>query len=267
MASREVGSYEVPPSLLASLHSLPNLPQIPGNPLGAFTDSIFEAEDAQAQAEYKRRYADVLRQLGYVDPQTGKILKGALEIEADRQRADLWRSTQLAGIEAVNQAQAGGNYFSGYHPVNMARMQHPFQQGITDINTMLPKALADQMDEAARAFEQFVLGRNLSLAQAAARGAEAARNAPAGGGDTGQGTQQQWDWEKEKYGWSPGDISPDAQPWNPPVSSVLGGSWGATAQAQTNPLGSVLGAIGQQAKKQQKSGLKSSVGGGSTKSA
>jgi hypothetical protein len=186
MAVYEIGGYEVPASLLASLHSLPDLPQIPANPLGAFTDSIFEAEDAQAQAEYKRRYADVLRQLGYVDPKTGRILKGSLELDADRKRADLWRSSQLAKIEAINQAQVAGNYFSGYHPVNQARMQHPYEQGITDINTALPKALAEQMDEAARAYEQYVLGRNISLAQAAARAAEAARNQPAGGGEVPQ---------------------------------------------------------------------------------
>lgn len=221
MAVYTIEDYDIPPSLLTALNSIAQNPLIPDAPLGAQTDSIYESEEAQLRAAYLRKYADVLRQLGYIGPD-GKVIKGSLELEADRRRAAAFRNAQLAKFEAIDMAQREGNFFSGYHPVRQARMEFPYWQEITDINTALPKMLADQMLEAERALEEYTLGRNLSLSQAAARAAEAARNNPAGG--TGkQPGEPGWEYS----GGELPDIPPSA--WMPPadtLNKILGTSGG-----------------------------------------
>jgi hypothetical protein len=64
-------------------------PTLPQTPLGQYTDSQYEAQIAQLRAQTSRKYNDILKQLGYMDPSTGAFIPGQVETQANRQRADL----------------------------------------------------------------------------------------------------------------------------------------------------------------------------------
>jgi hypothetical protein len=180
MAVYDMPLFTPSQSLLSSIHNIPKNPQLPQTPMGAYTDSIFEALDAQLKAQYQRKFNDLQQQLGYIGP-NGQIIQGTIESDANRQRADLWRNKWLAAVDAINAAQGSGNYFSGYYAIDRARREQPFVQAMADLDVSVPKQMQQVIEQMGQGYEDYNLQRNQGLADAAARQAEAARQAGAGG--------------------------------------------------------------------------------------
>src|SRR5688500_7961242 len=106
-------SQQAQPALTSSAQQLPKNPMLPQHPLGAYTDAQFEAQDAILRAQVAKQYADILRQLGYVDPKTGQFIPGDVEQQAMKTRSELGRSKDLATEEQTYISQRNGTLFSG----------------------------------------------------------------------------------------------------------------------------------------------------------
>lgn len=150
------------------LTQLARNPQLPQHPLGAYTDSLYEADVAQLRQEILQRYGDVLQQLGYTDEQ-GNFIPGQVEIDANKQRAQLNRSIQLADEGVTQQHQQQGTLFSGLRGTNTARAQFPFQSALADLDVQVPKALTSLYGQAGGLVNEFNTRQNRLLAEAAAR--------------------------------------------------------------------------------------------------
>src|SRR4249920_3061372 len=108
-------------------------PMLPQSPLGAYMDSQYAAENAVLRSNIAKQYQDVLQQLGYNDPNTGQFVLGSVEAEANRQKADLNRSVQLADEQTTQQHQNLGTLFSGLRGTDQARAEYPFITGISNL--------------------------------------------------------------------------------------------------------------------------------------
>lgn len=167
---------QAPPPIREPLRRNPQLPQ---HPLGAYTDSQYEAQQAQLQADTSRRYNDVLRLLGYMDPSTGQFVRGDVELQAARQRGELGRGQELAVEGVTNQAQREGTLFSGRRGTTQARAEHPFVSALADLDIAVPRSLSDLYEQSGNIMSDYNTQQNLYLAQAASR--RAANIASAGG--------------------------------------------------------------------------------------
>jgi hypothetical protein len=122
MAQPEAPQYQAQGLGVGNLNRNPMLPQ---HPLGAYTDSQYEAELAQLKFEVAQRYNDVLQQLGYTDD-NGNFVPGQVEIDSNRQKSELARNIQLADEQTTQQHQQQGTLFSGLRGTNQARAEYPF---------------------------------------------------------------------------------------------------------------------------------------------
>ena len=147
-------------------------PQLSQHPLGRYTDSIYEAKIAQLRADTARKHADFLRQLGYQNEQ-GQFIMGDVESEAARQRSGLQRNLGLAREGVTNQMQRSGTLFSGYRGVQQARAEHPYAEGIADLDVTTARKLGDLTEQNAGLTDQFTRDQNLALADAAGRATNA----------------------------------------------------------------------------------------------
>lgn len=148
-------------------------PTLPDHPLGAYTDSQYEAEMAGLRAQTSRSYADILRKVGFMDDATGQFMPGEIETEAWRQKLDAQRNMGLATEDVTNRAQQQGTLFSGLRADDTARAQHPFVQAMADLDVNTPLALSDWYGKAGTLMEDYQLGQNKYLATAAQRRAAA----------------------------------------------------------------------------------------------
>jgi hypothetical protein len=158
---------------------LPKNPQLPGNPLGVYTDAQFAADDAALRASTQRDYGDVLQQLGYTD-ENGNYIPGLVEIGADRQRTDLNRSLGLAAEGVTRQAQRQGTLFSGRRGEETGRAEHPYRTGLAQLEEDLPRQLGTLYEHATNILSNYTTGRNQLLAAAAGRYVPAPVDATAG---------------------------------------------------------------------------------------
>lgn len=148
----------------------PQLPQHPMNmPDPGQLDATYNAEQAQLAHEISTRYNDVLKQLGYLDPATGQFVMGRVETDANRQRSELGRSLGLAGEAETRQRQLEGTLFSGRRGTEQARAEHPFVQGLADLDINVPTQLSDLYDQGAGLMTDYANRQNLLLADAARR--------------------------------------------------------------------------------------------------
>jgi len=145
-------------------------PQLSATPLGAYTDSQYEAAVAQLRAQIQRQYADVLQQIGYKND-AGQFIPGTVEADAQKQNAELQRSMGLAGEEVTQQHQREGTLFSGVRGVNQGRAEHPFVSAMADLATSTPLTLAKLYDQGSGLMDDYSRQNNLLLADAAARAA------------------------------------------------------------------------------------------------
>lgn len=182
MAQPAAPEYQAPGLGVGNLNRNPMLPQ---HPLGAYTDSQYEAELAQLKYEVASRYNDVLQQLGYTD-ENGNFVPGQVEIDANRQRSELARNINLADEQTTQQHQQQGTLFSGLRGTNQARAEYPFVNAMGQLNVDTPKKLSDLYGQAGGLVNEFTVRHNLLLASAAQRAAaNLANNSAAGGNVTG----------------------------------------------------------------------------------
>jgi hypothetical protein len=145
----------------------------------ATLDSQYQADQASLANEISQRYNDVLKQLGYMDPNTGQFIMGTVETEANRQAADLQRSQGLAAEQATQQRQLEGTLFSGRRATEQARAEHPFVQGLADLDISTPQSLSDLYEQAGNLMSEYTSRNNQALAGAAQRQAAAIQAHPA----------------------------------------------------------------------------------------
>jgi hypothetical protein len=158
------------PAALPASQTLTKNPQLSQTPLGAYTDSQYEAAAAQLRAQIQRQYADILQQLGYKDD-SGNFIPGSVEADAQKQKAELQRSMGIAGEEVTQQHQREGTLFSGLRGINQGRAEHPFVSALADLDTNTPLQLSKLYDQATGLTDEYTLQNNLLLADAAARAA------------------------------------------------------------------------------------------------
>jgi len=161
-------------------------PQLPQTPMGAWADSQYQAAQAQLRADTANKYADILQQLGYVDP-NGNFIQGSVESNANLQAADLNRQMSLADEQVTQQHQNLGTLFSGLRGTDQARAEYPMTQGLNQLMTQTPLTLQQLYEQAAGLVNQYNLSTNTNIADAASRYAAGLQASGGGGGGTGGG--------------------------------------------------------------------------------
>jgi hypothetical protein len=115
-----------------------------------------------------RKYADILRQLGFKDDQ-GNFIPGTVEADAQRQRLQLLRNIGLAEEEVTKSSQQQGTLFSGVRATNTARAQHPFISQMGELDVMVPRQLMSLWEQAGGTLQDYAIQNNMLLADAAQR--------------------------------------------------------------------------------------------------
>jgi hypothetical protein len=170
------------------------------DPLGAFTDSQYLADESQNRADIGTKYATILQQLGYTDPNTGNVVPGTVVQDANIKLANYLNDLQQEQIANVQQMQQQGTLFSGIRPSLLAQAQTPTQQNIGQLQLDTSRSLSDLYNQAQGLVTSYNVQNQQNLAQAAARNLAAIQaqqllaatrsaNTPSsgGGGDGGGG--------------------------------------------------------------------------------
>jgi hypothetical protein len=161
-------------------------PTLITHPLGAQTDDIYEAAVAQLQFDTQSRYAQLLQELGFMDD-SGQFMPGTLETDAARQRNELDRQRSLGIQDVTENAVRGGTVFSGRRAQLQAQTQQPFDSAIAELQTRLSRELANRFQGIGGLTQQFELGRNSLIADAAERIKAGLMTGPVGGEGGGGG--------------------------------------------------------------------------------
>jgi len=172
---------------LQGLKPLSQNPQLPQHPLGAYTDSQYEADNAVLEQQINAAYQDVLSAAGYDSPQ-GHIA-GSIEMDAARKERDLNTGLMNAVNQVTGEMQQAGTIFSGYHATQRAQAEQPFVTQLGDLAIDTPTALTRAYQQAEDLMRQYSVGQMQLIQQAAARRAAAlaAQQAAAGAGGTSTG--------------------------------------------------------------------------------
>lgn len=157
-----------PGTMLAPNQQLSRNPMLPQHPLGAYTDSQYEADDAMLRRQVAQQYADLLQQLGYVD-ENGQFIQGSVEAEANKQASGFGRQQDLAREQVTREAQNNGTLFSGIRGTLQGRAEDPFVRARADLMAATPLSLQQLYEHAAGLSGDYVLNQNQLLASAAAR--------------------------------------------------------------------------------------------------
>jgi len=171
-------------SALQGMKPLSANPQLPQHPLGAYTDSQYEADNAVLEQQINAAYQDVLSAAGYDSPQ-GHIA-GSIEMDAARKERDYNTGLMNAVNQVTGQMQQAGTIFSGYHAQQRAQAEQPFVTGLGDLAIDTPTALTHAYQQAEDLMRQYSVGQMQLIQQAATRRAAAlaAAQAAAGAGGT-----------------------------------------------------------------------------------
>jgi hypothetical protein len=221
------------PTKMAPSKALTKNPVLSQTPMGAYTDSQYEAAHAQLRNNIAKQYADILQQVGYTDD-SGNFIPGQIEADAQKQGAELQRGMGIAQEEVTQGAQREGTLFSGLRGVNQGRAEHPFVSALSDLATNTPLALNKLYEQAAGLTDEYTLQNNLMLADAAARAASGfgsqpgqfdAPAAPAGGGGGGEAVDPSTVYQPTNPGWGvnpayPGYTVPLQPKVEAPIRSV-----------------------------------------------
>ena len=157
-------------------------PQLVTHPLGKQTDDQYEAAVAQLVHGTNTSYANILKELGFLD-ETGKFLPGTLETQAARDRFELERQRELARRSVDEGAMRGNTVFSGRRAKLLDDASSPYDTGIANLGTQLSQALAQRYGDLGNVTKEFELQRNLLLSDAAERIAALIAAKPVGGGE------------------------------------------------------------------------------------
>lgn len=156
-------------STAAGLPGLPENPQLPGAPMGAYTDPMYEAERAGLEQDIRSRYAQVLKQLGMT--QGGVHIPGTLETEAGQQRTDLSRQLGLTREGVVQDLAGRGALWSGRRATEENLATHPILQSMADLELGQTRGLADLQDQGRGILGEYNTRNLAMLAEAAQRAA------------------------------------------------------------------------------------------------
>jgi hypothetical protein len=140
-----------------------------GPPEGANVDSTYLANEAALRGDISSRYADILQQLGYVDPVTGQFIPGSLIQNANLAEGNAEQQRQQAILQNTQNAQQQGILFSGKRGEMQAQAEAPWLQQIAQTETQLPQDLATQYQNAAGLIGEYNTRNDQELAAAAAR--------------------------------------------------------------------------------------------------
>lgn len=144
-------------------------PQLPQHPLGAYTDSTYEAENAILSQQTGAAYQDILQQTGYDDPTTGQHIMGDVELGAARKERDLLTGRTQAIEDVTGDSLRSGTIFSGYRAHQQARAETPFIQGLGDLAVDTPRTLGRLVEHASDLIREYTVQQNLLLVNAANR--------------------------------------------------------------------------------------------------
>jgi len=139
------------------------------NPLGAFTDAQYLADDSTIRATIGQSYAKILQQLGYTDPTSGAVIPGTVVQDANIKLANYLNDLQQEQIQNVQQMQQQGTLFSGIRPFLLAQAQTPTQQNIGQLHVDTSRSLNDLYNQAQGLVTQYNTQNMQNLAAAAQR--------------------------------------------------------------------------------------------------
>jgi len=155
----------------------------PDAPVGAYTDAQYLSDISGIRADIENQYGDILRQLGYVDPDTGQFIPGSVIQQANLDESNLAAQMQAADLANTQAMQQSGTLFSGMRAVQQAQAEAPFLQNIGQIELQTPTQLADLYGQAGHLITDFTNRQNDALSAAALRHTtEVEQNPPADGG-------------------------------------------------------------------------------------
>ncbi len=172
----------------AKIPSLSANPQLPQHPLGAYTDSQYEADNAVLEQQINAAYQDILSQTGYDSPTGQGHIAGDVELQAARQERDQNTGLMNAVNNQVGEMQQAGTIFSGYNATTRAAAESPFIQALGDLAVDTPRTLTRLYQQAEDLMRQYAVSQNQLLMSAAQRRAAAlAAQLAASGGGRGAG--------------------------------------------------------------------------------
>lgn len=169
-----------PQSLVPANMQLSANPMLPAHPLGAYTDAQYESQDAILRNTIAKQYADLLQQLGYRD-NAGNFIMGSVETGANKQKQELGVQQRLAAQGVTDQAQREGTLFSGMRGTLQARAEDPYVRQQADLAASTPLTIQQLYEHASGLTNDYVLGQNQQLAEAASRAAAGITANPPGG--------------------------------------------------------------------------------------
>lgn len=167
-----------PPAPVLSLGQqqiLSKNPQLPGNPLGAYTDAQYEAQIAQQKNQYMTQYLDILKQLGWMD-ENNQFIPGAIQTNAERQRSDFGKQLEQSIQDVTAGAQRGNTLFSGRRAFNESQARNPFLTALSRLESDTANQVGGLFEQLGLLNQGFSTQQMLLLAEAAARAAQSIRD-------------------------------------------------------------------------------------------
>jgi hypothetical protein len=158
-------------------YGLPQQLAFPTNPLGAFTDEQYLADDSALRAQIGQQYAGLLQQLGYMDPNTGNVIPGTVVQDANIQAAQELQQEQDALRGVVGTAQNQGTLFSGNRQIQTQQALYPHQQNLAQLGLNTQRTLGDLYNQSQNMVTNYNMQNQQNLASAAARNLAAIQQA------------------------------------------------------------------------------------------
>jgi hypothetical protein len=159
--------------------------ELPDTPAGGQTDSIYQAALAALKFNTQNQYGQIRRQIGWTDD-SGQYIPGLVETEAFRQAEAARHGIGLADEATTQEMQRAGTLFSGYRGTAQARNEFPYVQALADLDVKVPQQLSELYQQAGNLSQQYVIGQNQLLAEAAQRYLQQLLAQQGGGGGGGE---------------------------------------------------------------------------------
>jgi hypothetical protein len=157
------------------------------SPLGQYTDSQYLSDDSALRAQIGQQYAQILQQLGYMDPNSGSVIPGSVVQDANIQAAQEQQAEQDALRSTVGQMQNAGTLFSGYRGTATLQALYPHQQNIAQLGLNTQRTLNDLYNQAQNLVTNYNVQNQQNLSSAAQRNLQNIMNAQMLGGGGGGG--------------------------------------------------------------------------------
>lgn len=153
-------------------------PQLVTHPLGAYTDALYESQEAELRATTLRSYNDLLQKLGYLDPDTGEFIRGSIETEAQAEEMRQAYGLEIARQGVTDAMQKQGTLFAGIRGTQQARAEDPYIEAIAALKSSVPQQLSAAYRASLQSLEDYRIGQMKLLADAATRDTTSLENNP-----------------------------------------------------------------------------------------